>query len=159
MIVLEGRQVLARDIHTAHGAGARLGLACETAGIELRTLQRWKARFPVIPGALDGRCLGAVAESLHHVPASLYRGPDFFSMVRAAWADRPAHRMIQMTSLAIFSGLSGGSNSLFDQSSIACASGSFSSSQARTSAYMPALTRVAGSGTTRAVVRAGIEAS
>ena len=37
MIGLEDRQVLARDIHTAHTAGARLRLACETAGIDLRT--------------------------------------------------------------------------------------------------------------------------
>ena len=43
MIVLEDRQALARDIDVAHGAGARLRLACKTAGIDLRTLQRWKA--------------------------------------------------------------------------------------------------------------------
>ena len=43
MIDLEDRQSLAHDIHTAHKAGARLRLACETAGIDVRTLQRWKA--------------------------------------------------------------------------------------------------------------------
>ena len=43
MIVLEDRQALARDIDVAHGAGARLHLACKTTGIDLRTLQRWKA--------------------------------------------------------------------------------------------------------------------
>ena len=43
MIGLEDRQALAQDIHAAHVAGARLRLACEVAGIELRTLQRWKA--------------------------------------------------------------------------------------------------------------------
>jgi transposase InsO family protein len=43
MIGLEDRQMLARDIEVAHEAGARLRLACETAGIDLRTLQRWKA--------------------------------------------------------------------------------------------------------------------
>ena len=43
MIVLEDRQALARDIDVAHGAGARLRLACKTAGIDERTLQRWKA--------------------------------------------------------------------------------------------------------------------
>ncbi len=32
MIGLEDRQSLAHDIHTAHKAGARLRLACETAG-------------------------------------------------------------------------------------------------------------------------------
>ena len=38
MIGLEDRQALARDIHTAHSAGARLRLACETAGIDERTV-------------------------------------------------------------------------------------------------------------------------
>ena len=50
MIVLEDRQVLAQDIDIAHGAGARLRLACEIAGIDLRTLQRWKAREGLISG-------------------------------------------------------------------------------------------------------------
>ena len=50
MIGLEDRQALARDIHTAHTAGARLKLACETAGIELRTLQRWKAADGLVSG-------------------------------------------------------------------------------------------------------------
>ncbi|PJC02658.1 MAG: IS3 family transposase, partial [Gallionellales bacterium CG_4_9_14_0_8_um_filter_59_50] len=53
MIGLEDRQALARDIHTAHTAGARLKLACETAGIELRTLQRWNASNGLVSG--DGR--------------------------------------------------------------------------------------------------------
>jgi len=53
MIGLEDRQALARDIHTAHTAGARLQLACETAGIEVRTLQRWKASEGLVRG--DGR--------------------------------------------------------------------------------------------------------
>lgn len=43
MIGLEDRQALARDIHAAHAAGARLKPACETVGINLRTLQRWQA--------------------------------------------------------------------------------------------------------------------
>ena len=53
MIGLEDRQALARDIHVAHAAGARLHAACEIAGIELRTLQRWKARHGLTEG--DGR--------------------------------------------------------------------------------------------------------
>jgi len=44
MIGLEDRQALAQDIEAAHSAGARLQPACEIAGIELRTLQRWKAQ-------------------------------------------------------------------------------------------------------------------
>jgi putative transposase len=43
MIGLEDRQSLSQDIDIAHAAGARLHLACEIAGIDLRTLQRWKA--------------------------------------------------------------------------------------------------------------------
>lgn len=53
MIGLEDRQVLAQDIHIAHGAGARLRLACEVAGIDKRTLQRWKAGEGLTAG--DGR--------------------------------------------------------------------------------------------------------
>lgn len=53
MIGLEDRQALARDIDTAHLAGARWRPACEIAGIELRTLQRWKAREGLTTG--DGR--------------------------------------------------------------------------------------------------------
>jgi transposase InsO family protein len=53
MIGLEDRQALARDIDVAHTAGARLRTACATAGIELRTLQRWKTRAGLVTG--DGR--------------------------------------------------------------------------------------------------------
>jgi len=42
MIGLEDHQSLARDIDTARHAGARLRLACASAGIHVRTLQRWK---------------------------------------------------------------------------------------------------------------------
>ena len=53
MIGLEDRCSLARDITVAHLAGARLRLACETVGIDVRTLQRWKARQGLVSG--DGR--------------------------------------------------------------------------------------------------------
>jgi transposase InsO family protein len=53
MIGLGDRQALAQDIHAAHKAGARLNLACETAGIDMRTLQRWKASDGLVGG--DGR--------------------------------------------------------------------------------------------------------
>ncbi len=53
MIGLEDRRELARDIQTAHRAGARLRLACETAGIDVRTLQRWQAHEGLNSG--DGR--------------------------------------------------------------------------------------------------------
>jgi transposase InsO family protein len=44
MIGLEDRRTIAQDVEAAHRAGARLRLACETAGIDVRTLQRWKAQ-------------------------------------------------------------------------------------------------------------------
>ena len=43
MIGLDDRQALSQDIDVAHVAGARLRLACEIVGIDLRTLQRRKA--------------------------------------------------------------------------------------------------------------------
>ncbi len=53
MIGLEDRRDTARKILKAHSNGARLHLACETAGIDVRTLQRWKAHEGLIAG--DGR--------------------------------------------------------------------------------------------------------
>ncbi|ACB36405.1 Integrase catalytic region [Leptothrix cholodnii SP-6] len=53
MIGLEDRQALSRDIDAAHAAGARLAPACEVAGIDARTLQRWKTSQGLTQG--DGR--------------------------------------------------------------------------------------------------------
>jgi putative transposase len=53
MIGLEDRQALARDIHVAHAAGARLKPTCAIAGIDPRTLQRWQAADGLVTG--DGR--------------------------------------------------------------------------------------------------------
>ena len=53
MIGLEDRQALAQDIDTAHAAGARWQPACEIAGIDVRTLKRWKAQQGLTTG--DGR--------------------------------------------------------------------------------------------------------
>ena len=53
MILIEDRRSLADNIETAHSAGARLRLACEIAGIDERTLQRWKAHAGLAKG--DGR--------------------------------------------------------------------------------------------------------
>jgi len=43
MIPLEDRQRIARAVDEAQREGARLKPACETAGIDARTLQRWRA--------------------------------------------------------------------------------------------------------------------
>ena len=61
MIGLEARRRLAHDIHTAHRAGARLRLACDTAGIDVRTLQRWQAHAGLVGG--DGR-----PQAVHPIP-------------------------------------------------------------------------------------------
>lgn len=53
MIGLEDRRMVAQNISKAHTAGARLRLACESAGIDVRTLQRWQAHQGLTAG--DGR--------------------------------------------------------------------------------------------------------
>lgn len=53
MIVLEARQALTRNIAAAHAAGARLALACEIVGIDIRTHQRWQSAADPTQG--DGR--------------------------------------------------------------------------------------------------------
>jgi len=63
MIGLEDRQALARDIHIAQATGARLLLACDTAGIAFRTLQRRKAVDGLVSG--DGRPLAVRATPSH----------------------------------------------------------------------------------------------
>ena len=52
MIGLEDRRALARNIDVAHTAGARLKPACEIAGVDLRTLQRWQAANGLVSGDL-----------------------------------------------------------------------------------------------------------
>jgi len=69
MIGLEDRQTLARDIEIAHSAGARLRLACEVAGIDERTLQRWKARQGLTAG--DARLAGGQALVFAPAPGRL----------------------------------------------------------------------------------------
>ncbi len=64
MIGLEDRQALSRDIDAAHVAGARLAPACELAGIDPRTLQRWKARQGLTAG--DGR-----PQAVHPTPSAM----------------------------------------------------------------------------------------
>jgi len=93
MIGLEDRQVLAQDIHIAHGAGARLRLACETAGIDTRTLQRWKAHAGLVSG--DGRP-GAVRP----VPSHALRPDERERLVQVAneprFAAVPPARIVPM---------------------------------------------------------------
>ena len=63
MIGLEDRRALARNIDVAHTAGARLKPACEIAGVDLRTLQRWQAADGLVSGDLR-------PQAVHPVPVS-----------------------------------------------------------------------------------------
>ena len=91
MIGLEDRRSLAQDIHIAHEAGARLHLACEVAGIDLRTLQRWKAGVGLQRG--DAR-----PQAVRPTPAHALSAAEREQIVRVAneprFADMPAARIV-----------------------------------------------------------------
>lgn len=93
MIGLEDRQALARHIEVAHRAGARLHLACATAGIDVRTLQRWKATAGPIKG--DGR-----PEAVRPTPAHALSEAERAEVLRVAneprFADVPPARIVPM---------------------------------------------------------------
>ena len=93
MIVLEDRQALARDIDHAHAAGARLHLACEMAGIDLRTLQRWRASDGLAGG--DGR-----PQAVRPPPSHALSEDERARLVQVAneprFADVPPARIVPM---------------------------------------------------------------
>lgn len=91
MIGLEDRQSLARDIEAAHQAGARLRPACEVAGIDVRTLQRWRAHRGLESG--DGR-----PDALRPTPQHALTSAEREQIVRVAnqprFADMPPARIV-----------------------------------------------------------------
>ena len=93
MIDLEDRQTLAREIEAAHQAGARLRLACEVAGIDVRTLQRWKAHEGLVSG--DGR-----PDAIRPTPAHALTPAEREQILHVAneprFADMPAARIVPM---------------------------------------------------------------
>ena len=93
MIGLEDRRVWAQDNHIAHQAGARLRLACETVGIDVRTLQRWKAKEGLIKG--DGR-----PSAVHRTPKHALSLEERAELLRVAneprFADVPPARIVPM---------------------------------------------------------------
>jgi putative transposase len=93
MIGLEDRRRRARDIHTAHAAGARLRLACEIVGIDLRTLQRWKACAGLVAG--DGRP-DAVRPMPAHALSPAERAQVLHVANEARFADVPPARIVPM---------------------------------------------------------------
>jgi putative transposase len=93
MIVLEDRRILAHDIETARRAGARLRLACDVAGIDERTLQRWKAHEGLERG--DGR-----PGALHPAPSHALSLEEQAQLLRVAneprFAAVPPARIVPM---------------------------------------------------------------
>jgi transposase InsO family protein len=93
MIRLEDRQKLAQDIEHAQAAGARLKPACELAGIDVRTLQRWKADDGLVRG--DGR-----PEAVHPTPAHALSQAERAQILRVAneprFAEIPPARLVPM---------------------------------------------------------------
>lgn len=82
MIALEDRQQIAAGIDEAHAAGARLRPACELAGIDVRTLQRWKAgngleRGDKRPEAVRPRPSHALSELERQAVLSVANEPRF----------------------------------------------------------------------------------
>jgi putative transposase len=93
MIGLEDRQAMARQIEQAHRSGARLKLACELFGIDVRTLQRWKAGDGLERG--DRR-----PEALRPTPAHALTEAERTRIVNTAneprFADVPPARIVPM---------------------------------------------------------------
>jgi putative transposase len=91
MIGLEDRRSLAQDIQVAHQAGARLHLACEVAGIDVRTLQRWRAGDGLACG--DGR-----PQAVHPTPGHALSPAEREQILRVAneprFADMPPARIV-----------------------------------------------------------------
>ena len=91
MIGLEDRHTLAQDIAAAHEAGARLHKACEVAGIDVRTLQRWQAGTGLQRG--DGR-----PHAVRPVPGHALSAAEREQIVRVAneprFADVPPARIV-----------------------------------------------------------------
>jgi putative transposase len=89
----EVRQSLSQDIGVAHATGARLHLACEIAGIDLRTLQRWKAHDGLTAG--DGR-----PQAVRPLPIHALSGAERAELVRVAneprFAAVPPARIVPM---------------------------------------------------------------
>lgn len=91
MISLEDRQNLADMIGQARQEGARLKVACEVAGIDARTLQRWEAST----GLQDG---DARPQAVRPLPAHALSAQEREQILRLAneprFADLPPARIV-----------------------------------------------------------------
>ena len=91
MIRLEDRQKMTQLVEHAHASGARLEPACQLAGIDLRTLQRWKAG--------DGLVLGDKRpEAVHPRPAHALSSAEREAILTVAneprFAEAPPARIV-----------------------------------------------------------------
>jgi putative transposase len=93
MIGLEDRQACAQDIRLAHQTGARLRPACETAGIDVRTLQRWQAQHGLVTG--DGRP-SAVRPAPEHALSQAERAEVLRVANEPRFAEVPPARIVPM---------------------------------------------------------------
>ena len=93
MIGLGDRRTLARNIDIAHDAGARLRLACETVGIDLRTLQRWKAGSGLDAGDARPR---SVRPTPGHALSQAEREALIAVANKPRYADMPPARIVPM---------------------------------------------------------------
>jgi transposase InsO family protein len=93
MIGLEDRLALAADIALAHQGGARLVMACQTVGIDLRTLQRWRSGNGLSVG--DRR-----PQAIHPTPAHALTEQERSTILEVAnasrFADIPPARIVPM---------------------------------------------------------------
>src|SRR6266571_5133622 len=93
MIGLEDRRDTAHKILKAHSNGARLHLACGIAGIDVRTLQRWKGGHGLTAG--DGRP-AAVRPSPAHALSTQEREELLRVANAPRFADVPPARIVPM---------------------------------------------------------------
>jgi transposase InsO family protein len=91
MIGLEDRREIAQSVEAACQAGARLHKACEIAGIDARTLQRWKAGEGLRSG---DRRPQAPRPSPAHALSEAERTEVLRVANEARFADKPAARIV-----------------------------------------------------------------
>jgi transposase InsO family protein len=93
MIRLEDRRMIAQQVEQARGSGARLRPACELVGIDVRTLQRWKAGDGLDAG--DGR-----PQAVRPTPAHALSEAERSRLLEVAnaprFADVPPARIVPM---------------------------------------------------------------
>ena len=93
MIGLENRLALAADIALAHQGGARLVMACQIVGVDLRTLQRWRSGNGLSVG--DRR-----PQAIHPAPPHALTEQERVKILEVAnearFADIPPARIVPM---------------------------------------------------------------